>query len=97
MYRIAEALKQLRAQHNLTQAGLAGAVGLATRTIIGYEQGRGASSDAVQRIADHFHVSVDFLIGRDSRNVILLPQDLTAEQMRLINSMLAQIEKLVET
>ncbi|WP_026881392.1 helix-turn-helix domain-containing protein [Clostridium akagii] len=58
-------LKSLRLQSNLTQEGLAKKIGVSASTIRMIEIGkRGGSSDVVNKIANFFNVSLDFLNGR---------------------------------
>lgn len=59
-------LKMLRLQHGLTQQELAERLGLSPVTISGYENGhREPSIEILERIADYFEVSVDYLLGRE--------------------------------
>ena len=67
-------LKQLRKQHNITQEALAALINV-DRSSIGKYEGRSAvvpPADVLERIADVFNVSVDYLLGRD--NASSLPQ-----------------------
>jgi len=58
-------LKMLRLQHGLTQQELAEQLGISAVTISGYELGRREPSiEILERIADCFGVSVDYLLGR---------------------------------
>jgi len=59
-------LKMLRLAHGLTQQELAEHLGISPVTISGYELGyREPSIEMLERIADYFEISVDFLIGRE--------------------------------
>lgn len=60
-------LKELRARNNLTQRELAQKLNLSYGTIAMYETGkRSPDYDTLNKIADLFNVSTDFLLGRDS-------------------------------
>lgn len=61
----AENLIELRTAANLTQQKLADILGLKDSTIVGYEKGRiKPSLDVIEKLADLFGVSIDFLLGR---------------------------------
>ena len=57
-------LKQLRTEHNLTQAVVANELGVSSATIGNYEQGtrEPRNHEMWQKIADYFNVSVDELM-----------------------------------
>ncbi|MCB2356715.1 cobalamin-dependent protein [Clostridium estertheticum] len=58
-------LKKLRIESNLLQRSLAEMLGLAQTTIANYEQGkRFPDEETLQKIADFFNVSLDYLLGR---------------------------------
>lgn len=60
-----ENLRKLRKERNLTQKELAEYLGVTGRTIGYYENGeRFPSPDTINRIADLFNVSLDWLFGR---------------------------------
>lgn len=62
-----EQLKQLRNQHNVTQAQLAEAIGVTDRACRRYESGENEPTLSVlQAIADYFNISLDYLVGRES-------------------------------
>ncbi|MBM7582479.1 transcriptional regulator with XRE-family HTH domain [Caldicoprobacter guelmensis] len=63
-------LKELRKEHKMTQTELGKILGLSTSAIGMYEQGRrDPDSFTLQKIADTFNVTVDYLLGRsDIRN-----------------------------
>lgn len=69
-------LKQLRNEKDLSQAELAKFLHLARSTIAQYETGdRTPDYDTLQRIADYFHVSTDYLLGRTkSRSALYLDE-----------------------
>lgn len=56
----------LRKRNKLTQNDLGALLGLSGSTISMYERGeRMPSKEALELIADHFNVPIDFLLGRD--------------------------------
>ena len=61
-------LKFLRTRSNLTQEQLSKIINVSTSAIGMYERGaREPAFDTLMRIANHFNVSVDYLIGNSSR------------------------------
>ena len=74
MVDFASRLRELRVAARLRQKDLAEALGVAQTTIANYEQGaRFPDETNLRRIADHFNVSLDYLMGRTDVN--LLTQD----------------------
>lgn len=65
--RFGQALRTLRNKRRLTEQQLADAVGLTKSTISMYESScRLPSYGALERIADYFDVSMEYLFGRGS-------------------------------
>jgi methanogenic corrinoid protein MtbC1 len=61
----ASRLRELRARKNLRQKDLAAKLGVAQTTVANYEQGSRFPGEAtLERIADFFDVSMDYLLGR---------------------------------
>lgn len=74
-------LKMLRLQHGLTQQELAEKLGISAVTISGYELGRREPSiEILERIADCFGVSVDYLLGRTNELKNDLRRDLNDQR-----------------
>ncbi|MFW6016106.1 MAG: helix-turn-helix domain-containing protein [bacterium] len=68
MSNINDRIKQLRGENDLTQEELAKNIGLSRSTVAGYETNkRKPDSDTLNKIADFFNVSVDFLLGRSDQ------------------------------
>lgn len=64
-------LKTLRKQAGLTQMQLASQVGITKSVVSFYElQMRSPSPDVLTKLAQIFHVSVDYLLGLDNREMI---------------------------
>ncbi|ACL69505.1 cobalamin-dependent protein [Halothermothrix orenii] len=61
----ASRLRSLRKEKKLRQKDLAGALGVAQTTIANYEQNlRFPNQDILNKLADYFNVSIDYLLGR---------------------------------
>ncbi|WP_026486709.1 helix-turn-helix domain-containing protein [Caldanaerobius polysaccharolyticus] len=75
-------LKELRSERQLTQRELADLLQLSPSTIAMYETGqRMPDPEILQKIADFFGVSVDYLLGRsDIRNPEKITQDKLTEK-----------------
>lgn len=66
MSAFSEAIYSLRRKSGLTQAELAQAVGMSKSAISMYECGkREPEFDILEAFADYFHVSVNYLLGRE--------------------------------
>ncbi|WP_203334325.1 helix-turn-helix domain-containing protein [Planococcus beigongshangi] len=62
---LSDRLKNLRTRRNITQSDLAKRIGVARTTYAMYEQGqREPDYETLQRLADFYEVSVDYLLGR---------------------------------
>lgn len=61
-------LKELRLQAGMTQKDLAAKIGV-TKSVISYYElrDRSPSPEVLIKLANIFHVSVDYLLGRESR------------------------------
>ncbi|WP_050184329.1 helix-turn-helix domain-containing protein [Domibacillus robiginosus] len=75
---IGERLKKLRKEKKLTQEELGKKVNVTKVSISGYETGnRSPDSETLQKLADFFNVSIDYLLGRsDLKNIDLLDEDI---------------------
>ncbi|WP_237268857.1 helix-turn-helix domain-containing protein [Thermoanaerobacterium thermosaccharolyticum] len=71
MYMFGKRIKELRKKKGLTQKALASYLGISDRAIGYYEnEQRTPPPDILQKIADFFNVSVDYLLGRtDKKNI----------------------------
>lgn len=82
-------LRKLREEKGDTQDQVAKAVGVSKRSYIYWEQGkRQIKPDKAQALADHFGVSVGYLLGFNSEEV-------SAEEIKLHNQITEQLEKEV--
>ena len=74
-----DVLYELRSERHLSQAKLAEKVGLSSAAIGTYENGtRMPSRETQEKLADFFNVSLDYLMGRDSKSIYYLNPE-TAE------------------
>jgi transcriptional regulator with XRE-family HTH domain len=61
-------LKQIRLEQKLTQEQLGEKINVTKVSISGYENGnRTPDTETLQKIADYFRVSVDYLLGRSNK------------------------------
>lgn len=61
---VSEIIKHLRESRGLSQEQLADNLGVDRTTIVKYETGASKPTRNLQKIADYFHVSTDYLLGR---------------------------------
>lgn len=63
----AEILQELREDNDITRKDLAAILSISVSTLGMYEQGRREPNiDMLIKIADYFHVPIDFLVGREN-------------------------------
>lgn len=80
--------KEIRENNKLTQQECAELLGITLRAWQTYEQGqREPKYDLLCKIADHFKVSVDYLLGRD------VPPPMTFEQLLADKKDMTELEK----
>lgn len=80
-----DVLKNLRKNANMTQEELAKSLYISKSTVSGYEQDlRFPPSGILINIADIFHVSVDYLLGREQKCRALYIADLKDEDIELL-------------
>ncbi len=66
-------LKKLRASKSVTQDELAKALNISRSAIGMYEKGdREPDYETLEAIADYFNVSIDYLLGRESKTIRLV-------------------------
>lgn len=67
--KFAKRLKELRAEHNLTQKELANYLHVHVMTVSGYERGiRRPDFEYLDALAQFFNVSLDYLLGKTEKN-----------------------------
>lgn len=66
-----ERIRQLRIMRNLNQQELASKLGVSKQSVSNWENNNIAPSiEQILKIADFFHTSVDYIVGREDRKVI---------------------------
>jgi DNA-binding XRE family transcriptional regulator len=61
-------LRELRTEHNLTQSALGEHIGIKAQAVNDMEHGRIKTTlDRAVALADHFNVSLDYLVGRSDK------------------------------
>lgn len=95
MLDISEKLKTLRKNHNYTIQAVADGIGIAVRTYQNYEYGqREISSEALFKLADFYHVTTDYLLGRETKepeplDELLVQFNMTALEKKILDNYLA--------
>lgn len=60
-------IRELRNRHKMTQAELAGRMGLTSPSVAKWENGKSnPTAENLKRLADIFDCSIDTILGRDS-------------------------------
>lgn len=88
MENISEILKLLRKQNNISQMQLAKLTNLSQSTIANIEKGRNeATISTLVALSDFFHISTDYLIGReeDDGRIVVKELELPVDERKLIN------------
>ena len=83
-------LKELRKEKNLLQKDVASAVNHSITCISDWERGkREPSIDDLIRLADFFGVSIDYLVGREEEDgVVIVPgKEMTKDEMTLFDKL----------
>ena len=88
MVNFGEKLKELRLQAGLTQKELGEQIKVTKSVISYYElQERYPSPEILLKLADVFHVSVDYLLGRENKQSLDI-SNLDAEEIQLLQHMI---------
>ena len=89
-------LKRLRTQEGLTQQQLASRIGVTKSVISYYElQERHPSPEVLVKLAAVFHVSTDYLLGIDKREIIDLA-GLDEEDIVIVKSLVTSLRNKQE-
>jgi len=100
-------LKELRSRENMTQSALASAIGVSLGAVGNWESNkRMPDYDTLNKIADYFNVSVDYLLGRETKKdpsagegekvsseLIALLQDLDPAEEALVRDYVAILKR----
>lgn len=66
MANLSSRLKQLKKERNLKQTEIAESIGISLRAYQYYESGkRNPDTSVLEKMADYFQVSTDYLLGRE--------------------------------
>ena len=86
-------LKELRSKTGMTQTKLAKLLNI-TKSVVSYyeRQERMPSPDVLMKLANIFHVSVDYLMGIDKKKTIDV-SDLSDEDISVLNHMVDTLRK----
>jgi len=83
-------IKELREKKDMSQAELANILGVAQQTVASWERGKSSPNyEILQSIANFFHVSTDYLLGRDKITL--------GEYIRMARQHVAYSPEYVET
>ena len=79
---LARRLKELRFKNGITQSEFARAIGVAQQTVGGWEKNYSSPNyELLDKIADYFNVTTDYLLGRDVKS----PPPLSLDQRNLLS------------
>ena len=85
-------IKELRTAHGLNQVEFAAKLSVAKQTVSNWENNNiQPSIDMLTKIADFFHISTDYLLGREDKKTLDV-SGLTDEQLAHINLIIKDIE-----
>lgn len=83
---IGERLKELRKERKLTQTELGNKINVTKVSISGYENGnRSPDTDTLQRLADYFDVTTDYLLGRSNVRSYTTQRTISPQHEQLID------------
>ena len=88
---IADRIKQLREQADMTQAGLAKTLGITRSSVNAWEMGLSVpSTQYLMELAGIFHVSTDYLLGIESSSVVSIA-GLTDQDTALVHALIEHL------
>lgn len=97
MESIAQRLILLREKYNFSKSDVARQIGVTPALISAYEnQERKPSLDKLAALADIFHVSTDYILGRTAKidDVIMVSMEgLSDRQIKLIRELISEFKK----
>ena len=89
---IADRIKSLREQQNMTQADLAKQLGITRSSVNAWEMGISVpSTQYIVELAHIFHVSTDYLLGVNTTSTISVA-GLSDKDIELINSIILHLK-----
>lgn len=97
MESMAQRLIFLRDKYNLSQTDVARQIGVTPALISAYEKlERKPSIDKLIVLADVFHVSTDYILGRtlkDDSSAVISVEGLSEKQIKIIRELIAELKK----
>lgn len=97
MQSIADRLIFLRKKYNLSQTDVANQIGVTPALISAYEKlERKPSIDKLIALADIFHVSTDYILGRTLKNdssAVVSVEGLSEKQIKIIRELILELKK----
>lgn len=91
-------IKELRKLNGYTQSKLAIILNVTQANLSGWELGKWEpDSKALAKMADLFNVSVDYLLGRDTRTTAPTDNTITEERLRALGIDTDGLENLTDT
>jgi transcriptional regulator with XRE-family HTH domain len=93
---IAKRLIALREKYNLSQSDIARQIGVTPALISAYEnQDRKPSLDKLIALADIFHVSTDYILGRSAKidnSVVISIEGLSNKQIEIVRDLISEFK-----
>lgn len=97
MHSIAERLIFLRKKYNLSQTDVAKQIGATPALISAYEKlERKPSIDKLISLADVFHVSTDYILGRtlkDDSAAVISVEGLSEKQVKIVRELILELKR----
>ncbi len=94
---IADRLILLRKKYNLSQTDVANQIGVTPALISAYEKlERKPSIDKLIALADIFHVSTDYILGRtfkEDSSAVLSVEGLSEKQIKIVRELIFEFKK----
>lgn len=85
MLTFADRLRGLRAEANMKQSDVAALVNTVPSAVSYWESGRGVPHlDIIQKLADHFGVSMDYMLGQSDYRRIEVPMEKIEEPLAIL-------------
>ena len=90
---VAERIKQLRENENMTQSDLAKQLGITRSSVNAWEMGISVpSTQYIVELSFLFHVSTDYLLGVDSTATISI-KGLSEEDVQLVHALIQRLKQ----
>lgn len=91
---IADRIKSLREQQNMTQSDLAKQLGITRSSVNAWEMGISVpSTQYIVELAHIFHVSTDYLLGVNTTSTISVA-GLSDKDVKLLNSIISHLKSM---